>query len=178
MKMFLHICCAPCLVYPLEVLLKNDHDITGYFFNHNIHPFTEYEKRLNTLKDYAQKKAFDVIYDESYNIKEFLRKIAYNEDNRCHICYLMRLESTAILASENGYDAFTTTMLYSKYQDHEMIKTIGKNLSKEYKVKFYYEDFRSGWGRGIKLSKKYKIYRQKYCGCIYSERDRYFLKSG
>jgi predicted adenine nucleotide alpha hydrolase (AANH) superfamily ATPase len=156
------------------VLRKNRHDVTGYFFNHNIHPFSEYKKRLDALKDYAQKEALDVIYDESYDIEEFLQKIAFNERNRCRICYLMRLESTAILAEEGGYDAFTTTMLYSKYQDHEMVKSIGMNLSKEYDVKFFYEDFRAGWGRGIKMSKKIGMYRQQYCGCIYSERERYF----
>jgi predicted adenine nucleotide alpha hydrolase (AANH) superfamily ATPase len=174
MKILLHICCAPCLIYPLETLNAKDHEVTGFFSNNNIHPFTEFKKRLDTLKDYAEKTELTVICDESYNINEFLRKTANNEDKKCELCYTMRLTGTALLAKEGGFDAFTTTLLYSKYQNHELIKKIALDLSEEYGITFYYEDFRTGWGRGIKKSKKLGIYRQKYCGCIYSERERYF----
>ena len=176
MKILLHICCAPCLAYPLEILESADVDVTGYFVNNNIHPYTEFKKRLDTLREFSENKGFNFICDEDYDIEEFFRLIAFNEERRCEICYLMRLESTVKMASEKGYDAFSTTLLYSKYQNHDLIREISLELSEKYGILFHYEDFRTGWGRGIKLSKKAGMYRQQYCGCIYSERDR-FLKT-
>lgn len=176
MKILLHICCAPCLIYPLEILTADDHEITGFFSNNNIHPFTEFKKRLDTLKDYAGSSELDIIYDDSYDINEFLRKTVFKEDKRCAECYRLRLTGTALLAKEGGFDAFSSTLLYSKYQNHEMIKDIMEELSKEHGIAFHYEDYRAGWGRGIKISKKLGIYRQQYCGCIYSEKERYFKK--
>lgn len=178
MKILLHICCAPCLIYPLEILKKEAHEITGYFTNNNIHPFTEFKKRIDALKEYAGSVALNVIFDESYDINDFLRRAVFNEDDRCSICYIMRLEKSVEKAAADGYDAFTTTLLYSKYQKHEAIIRVAQELSNKYGVKFYYQDFREGWGRGIKLSKSVGMYRQQYCGCIYSERERYFYYKG
>ncbi len=126
------------------------------------------------MKDFARTVNLEIIYDESYNIREFLRKIAFNEGRKCGICYLLRLEKTAAKAKEGGFDAFSTTLLYSRYQKHEEIIKIAQELAKKHDIDFYYYDFRTGWGRGITLSKKYGMYRQQYCGCVYSERDRYF----
>jgi predicted adenine nucleotide alpha hydrolase (AANH) superfamily ATPase len=176
LKTLLHICCAPCLIYPLELLNEKDMDVTGFFYNNNIHPFTEFEKRMDTLKEYSDDMALPVIYDETYDIKTFLRKIAFHEDKKCEICYTMRLKNTAKFAAQGGFEAFSSTLLYSKYQNHELIKKIGTDLSDEHGIDFYYDDFRVGWGRGLKKSRKLNMYRQRYCGCIYSERDRYLKK--
>ena len=173
MNILLHICCAPCLISPLEIISSKEHDVTGFFLNNNIHPFTEFTRRLDALKEYAETVGLSVIYDESYDIDDFFESIVFNEENRCTVCYYMRLKETAKKAAEGGYDAFSTTLLYSKYQNHEKIKSICEELAHEHSVAFYYEDFRVGWGRGIKKSKKIGMYRQQYCGCIYSERDRY-----
>ncbi len=162
------------MIYPYQVLSAEDYDITGYFFNDNIHPFTEFKKRLEILKEFTDKIGVKFIADESYNLNSFLKMAVENENNRCETCYFLRLEGTAQKAVADGYDAFSTTLLYSKYQKHEKIVKIAIELSKQYGIDFYYNDFRVGWGRGIKLSKKAGMYRQQYCGCIYSERDRYF----
>ncbi|MFC1855527.1 epoxyqueuosine reductase QueH [Thermodesulfobacteriota bacterium] len=176
MKLLLHICCAPCLITPLEVLTGKDIEVSGYFYNNNIHPYTEFRKRLDALEEYAGQMSLDVIYDKNYDIKDYFMSVSEFDESRCEKCYLMRLGATARLASEKGFDAFSTTLLYSKYQKHEIIKETCENLATSYGIDFYYEDLRTGWGRGIKKSKKLLMYRQTYCGCIFSERDRYFNK--
>ena len=173
-KILLHICCAPCLVYPLKVLKKKNIDFTGFFYNPNIHPFTEYKSRLESVKKLSQIESFPVEYLDDYNIESYLRAVAYNEIRRCPTCYYLRIFETAKLAKKLGFDTFSTTLLYSKYQQHDTIHEIGRKIARQLKLKFYYDDFRKGWSEGIRISKESGLYRQKYCGCIYSERDRYF----
>lgn len=172
-KALVHVCCAPCFAAPYFHLQEKGFDIHGFWFNHNIHPFQEYKKRLETLQDFAEKESIPIIYKDEYNLEDFLRKAVFRENERCHMCYYDRLKYTAIVAKKGNFDYFTTTLLYSKFQKHEMIREIGESLAKEYGVKFYYEDFRHYWQEGIELSKARKMYRQQYCGCIYSEKERY-----
>ena len=172
-KLLVHVCCAPCFAAPYFHLQEKKFDIHGFWFNYNIHPFQEYKKRLETLQDFAEKENIPLIYKDEYNLEDFLRKAAFRESERCHMCYYDRLKYTAIVAKKGNFDYFTTTLLYSKFQKHEMIREIGESLAKEYGVNFYYEDFRQYWQEGIKLSKERKMYRQQYCGCIYSEKERY-----
>ena len=172
-KALVHVCCAPCFAAPYFHLQKKGFDIHGFWFNPNIHPFQEYKKRLKTLQDFAEKENIPMIYKDEYNLEDFLRKAAFRENERCNMCYYDRLKYTAIVAKKGNFDYFTTTLLYSKFQKHEMIREIGESLAKEYDVKFYYEDFRQYWKEGIELSKERKMYRQQYCGCIYSEKERY-----
>jgi len=153
-KILIHICCAPCFVAPY-FHLKDKFRIFGFWFNPNIHPFLEYQKRLKTLQDFAEKENIQMIYKDEYNLEEFLRKAAFRENNRCQSCYYDRLK------------------YYSKFQKHEMIKEICESLAIEYKVNFLYQDFREYWKEGIKISKERGMYRQQYCGCIFSERDRF-----
>ena len=174
MKLLMHICCAPCAIYPLQLLRSDGYDIHGLFYNPNIHPYREYQKRLDTLKSYAGQCGLNVEYAEEYNIEDFLRSVAFREKDRCRYCYFDRLSYVACRAREEGFDAFTTTLLYSKFQNHEMIKNIGENIGLEHKIKFYYKDFRVGWIEGQKLSKEIGLYRQPYCGCIYSEKERFY----
>lgn len=174
MRLLLHICCAPCTVYPIKVLRSDGHDICGLFYNPNIHPYREYKQRLDTLKTYADRDKLNIMCPEEYNIESFLRNIAFREKDRCRYCYFERLNYTALRAKEGNFSGFTTTLLYSKYQDHEIIKNIGKNVALEHKISFYYQDFRVGWQEGIKISKAMGLYRQPYCGCIYSEKERFY----
>ena len=176
MKILLHICCAPCAIYPLKVLRKNGHDVWGHFYNPNIHPYLEYKKRFDALKEYADSVELKTIPHEEYPMEEFLRSVVFREENRCKYCYYSRLENTVHIAKRAKLEGFTTTLLYSKFQDHEMIKGIGENLAKEHGVKFYYHDFREGWKEGIRISKDLGMYRQQYCGCIYSEKERFYHK--
>ena len=147
--------------------------VTGHFINPNIHPFKEFQRRLSTLEDYAKEIQLPLLVEKTYGLSEFVRKVAFREQERCTICYRMRLEQTALLAREKGFDAFTTTLLYSKYQGHSQLISLCEQLSAQYKVLFYYKDFREGWQYGIDISKKRDMYRQPYCGCIYSEQERY-----
>jgi predicted adenine nucleotide alpha hydrolase (AANH) superfamily ATPase len=174
MKVLLHICCAPCSIYPIEILKKDGMEIMGYFFRNNIHPFTECIKREQTLKEYAETINLKVIYQEGYELEKFIQQIVFRESDRCRYCYHERLLASCKIAKRDNFDAFTSTLLYSKFQNHDLIYSIGNAIGKKEGIKFLYHDFRDGWKQGIQESKNLKMYRQQYCGCIYSEKQRYF----
>lgn len=176
MKILLHVCCGPCALYPLEALRKQGHEVEGYFYNPNIHPFREFKNRINALKEMAEQEKFQVEISEKYGLQEYLRRVVFHEQDRCRICYDMRMEQTAKNASLMGYDAFCTTLLYSRYQQHETIREKCEQLGSAYSIDFYYEDFRTGWQQGVDRSKEIGLYRQPYCGCIFSEQERYDKK--
>ena len=174
MKVLLHICCAPCAIYPLKILQSEGFEAMGFFYNRNIHPFQECKRREDTLKAYAEQEGLNVIYQEGYDIEGFLQNIAFREHERCSFCYHDRLKATAAIARHGKFDYFTSTLLQSKFQKHDMIRSIGESIGKSYGVPFLYRDFREGWKEGIETSKRLKMYRQQYCGCIFSEKERYF----
>ncbi len=176
MRIFLHICCGPCTVYPLRRLRDEKHDVTGYFYNPNIHPFREFKRRIKALMEFSEREHLKVEIDREYGLKRYLRRVVFHEDERCGICYDMRLERVVEEAKRAGAEAFSTTLLYSKYQNHELIRSKGEELAKENNIRFYYEDFRQGWQEGIDGSIAMELYRQPYCGCIYSEQERYDKK--
>ena len=176
MKIFMHVCCGPCSVYPVEFLREEGHQVKGYFYNPNIHPYREFKRRIGGLVDYAEQKDFEVEIDRNYGLTEFIRQVVFKENKRCGICYDMRLEATARRAAEQGFDAFTSTLLYSRYQKHEVLISKSEKLAEQYGVQFYYQDFREGWQQGIDASIAMELYRQPYCGCIYSEQERYDKK--
>ncbi len=177
MNILLHICCANCAIYPVKVLREQNHRLTGYFFNHNIHPYQEFRRRLETVREYAEKVELSVITKEDYLLEEFLSKVAASPRDRCDYCYRSRLEDTARTAAEQGFEAFSTTLLYSRYQNHEIIRAFAQELETHFGVRFLYEDFRTGWREGIETSRAMGLYRQQYCGCIYSEKERYCPRS-
>ncbi|MFA7536461.1 MAG: epoxyqueuosine reductase QueH [Desulfuromonadales bacterium] len=173
MRILLHLCCANCAIYPVDVLREQGHEISGFFFNHNIHPYLEFKRRLETVKEYAAKVELAVLYREDYLLEEFLAAAAPQPDLRCDYCYRSRLEITARIAAEQGFEAFSTSLLYSRYQQHEKIREYGESLARQFGIRFVYQDFRQGWKQGIDASKGMGLYRQQYCGCIYSEKERY-----
>ena len=172
----LHICCGPCAVYPLTVFEQEGLPVRGYFYNPNIHPYREFRKRLSATRIMAAQKKIHIDYDTEYGLTDYLRKVVFHEQERCAICYDMRLLATAHHAKSIGADAFSTTLLYSKYQKHEAIKHKGQQLAEKFGIPFYYKDFREGWQQGIDVSIEMELYRQSYCGCIYSEQERYDKK--
>ncbi len=174
MKVLLHVCCGPCSIYPLRVLREEKYDVMGYFYGSNIHPYTECLKRQKTLSEYADKVGLKLIVSEDYDLEHFLRNVVYREKDRCLFCYRERLRSTAMMAKRGKFDAFSTTLLYSKFQKHETIQSIGRAVGQEIGISFLYQDFRAGWKEGVDTSKALNMYRQQYCGCIYSEKERYF----
>jgi predicted adenine nucleotide alpha hydrolase (AANH) superfamily ATPase len=177
MNILLHICCGPCALYPLRTLRAAGHDVTGYFYNHNIHPYQEYCRRRDAAVQMADQEGLPLLMDDDYDLEGFLANVADAPDKRCTYCYISRLRATARIAFDQGFDAFTAALLYSRYQKHDEIRALGEQAGREYGVTFYYEDFRPGWQEGIKLSKELGLYRQQYCGCIYSEKDRYLPKA-
>ena len=173
MSVLLHICCGPCTTYPLEVLKKEGIKVRGFFYNPNIHPYQEFRKRLEAVEQLVSRESFEVEYHREYGLREYLRQVVFNEEDRCSLCYDMRLNEVVMQAQKIGADAFTTTLLYSRYQNHELIRHKAEKLAEVHKIPFYYQDFREGWQWGIDMSKEMGLYRQSYCGCIYSEQERY-----
>ena len=176
MKLLMHVCCGPCTIYPLTALRDQGVHVEGIFFNPNIHPYREFKQRLAALDALCAKMDFRTEIVREYGLKEFLRQIVYHEDKRCAICYKMRLSLTARHAKRVKADAFTTTLLYSRYQKHELIVKTARDCEKHYDIPFYYQDFRDGWQQGIDIAIDMDLYRQPYCGCIYSEQERYDKK--
>jgi hypothetical protein len=176
-KLLLHTCCAPCAIYPIETLRKDGIEVMGFFYRHNIHPYTECLKRQETLTAFAESIDFKVILQNGYDLEGFLQRAVFRESSRCEICYHDRLRTTAIVAKKGNFDSFSSSLLYSKFQNHEMIRSIGESVGKIVGIPFYYLDFRGGWKYGIETSKRLGLYRQQYCGCIYSEKERYYSPS-
>lgn len=170
MKILIHTCCAPCLIYPYKKLKKKAGEIELFFYNPNIHPVDEYLKRSFQIEHYANELNVKV-HKIGYSIKDFFRTIHEKEEKpaRCSFCWRLRLQKTASFAKENNFTHFTTTLLVSPYQNHEELKKIGEECAKETGVKFFYEDFRTGFKKAAIESKNKYMYRQKYCGCLYSQ---------
>lgn len=169
-KLLMHTCCAPCSIFCIDSLREEGIEPTLYWYNPNIHPYTEYRARRDTLKEYAQSININVIFKEDYGLDEFCRNVIGDLNNRCsNYCYRVRLEQTAKYAKENGYNAISTTLLVSPYQQHEKIEKIGKEVAKRYGLEFVYRDFRVGFRQGQQKARKLGLYMQKYCGCIFSE---------
>ena len=174
MKVLLHICCANCAIYPIKSMREEGLEVMGFFYRHNIHPYTECLRRQEALEAYAEQIDLKVIYQEGYDLEGFIRNVAFRETERCNYCYHDRLRSTALLAKRGKFDYFTSTLLYSKHQKHALIRSIGDSIGKSVGVPFLYQDYREGWKEGIECSKQMGLYRQHYCGCIYSEKERFF----
>ena len=176
MKLLLHACCGPCACYPTEKLSGEGTAFDILFFNPNIHPYKEFKHRLSTLREFCEKKQYNLIINKSYPLEECIRGMLAEPTVRCAFCYRQRLRYVAQFAKENGYDAFSTTLLVSPYQKHELIKKEAQAAAEEFGVPFYYEDYREGYQRGVDISLELGLYRQQYCGCVFSERDRYEIR--
>jgi predicted adenine nucleotide alpha hydrolase (AANH) superfamily ATPase len=170
-KLLLHICCAPCSTATIESWRRDGVDITGTFFNPNIHPYVEHQRRYDTLLAYADGIKLPLFGEPQYHIKAWLSQVHDNEDKgpRCRICIGQRMRYTASLAADGGFDAFSTTLLVSPWQEHELIREAGEAAGAEHDTEFAYRDLRPEYRRSIELSKEAGLYRQRYCGCIFSE---------
>lgn len=174
MKLLLHTCCAPCSVYCIDSLREEGIEPTVYWFNPNIHPYMEYKARRDCLKEYTESIGIQAIFEENYGLKNFCKNVINDLEKRCQAyCYPVRLEQTAKYAKENGYDSFSTTLLVSPYQNHEMLIKVAEQMAEKYGIKFLYRDFRVGFREGQAKARELGLYMQKYCGCVFSEEDRY-----
>ena len=174
-RILLHICCAPCATYPVEHLRRAGLAITGYWYNPNVQPWSEHERRRDSLVGYAAQAALPVVWEAGYDVIAFMRLLAGHEaqGDRCAICYRLRLARAAACARRLGISCFTTTLLISPFQDRALIRTAGESAAREQGVAFLFEDWRSGWPERGRLTRHYGLYQQHYCGCLYSEFERY-----
>jgi len=178
MKVLIHACCAPCAVVPVKRLRGEGAEVHGFFFNPNIHPFTEWERRRSALAHFATGGELPLLPAAPYDPTEWLRSVAFREGERCRVCHHLRLVQAARFARRGRFDAFSTTLLYSRFQKHELIRDIGEAAGREAGVPFLYRDWREGWAQGVEESKRLGLYRQSYCGCLLSEWERYGPRRG
>ncbi|MBQ5703343.1 MAG: epoxyqueuosine reductase QueH [Peptococcaceae bacterium] len=176
MNTLLHTCCAPCSIHCVDTLRQEGIEPVSYWFNPNIHPYTEYRSRKTTLEEYAKSINMRLVIDNTYGLRNFVKNVIDDLDHRCFYCYQVRLDETARYAAEHHFDSFTTTLLVSPYQKHEALIQAGETAAKKYGVPFLYRDFRPGFKDGQQKARELELYMQKYCGCIFSEEERYRMK--
>jgi predicted adenine nucleotide alpha hydrolase (AANH) superfamily ATPase len=177
MKALVHCCCAPCSVSVVNSLRGENTECDLFWYNPNIHLYNEYKSRRDCLKEFAVNESLKLAMIDEYGVRSFLDAVYPDTGNRCEKCYLLRMEKTASYAAQEGYKAFTTTLLISPYQNHEAVKQIGKTVGEKYGIDYLYRDFRPLFRAGQSEARSRGYYMQKYCGCIFSEEERY-LKSG
>ena len=173
MNVLLHICCAPCANRPIDVLRTDGMNVTGFWYNPNIHTFTEYRARRDCLRADAPEIELPLIERNDYALRPFVRAVAEDIGNRCVKCYEMRLYEAAHQAKEGGFDCFTSSLFISPYQQHELMREVAERAAAEYGVSFLYRDFRPYFREGQAFAREHGFYMQKYCGCIFSEEERY-----
>jgi predicted adenine nucleotide alpha hydrolase (AANH) superfamily ATPase len=149
-----------------------------FWYNPNIHPFTEYQNRKDTLTQYARTHNLELVLQDEYGLRSFITGIYPGFDRRCAFCYRLRLEKTAARAAEQGFAAFSTTLLISPYQNHDLIRETGREAAERHGVEFLYRDFRPRFREGQAAARGSGFYTQKYCGCIFSEEERYLKAPG
>ena len=177
MKTLLHVCCAPCANMCIDTLRQDGQDLTAYWYNPSIHPFTEYRSRRNCLRDYAASIALPLVERDEYGLRPFVRAVAEDIDGRCVKCYEMRLFAAADYAARNGFDSFTSSLFISPYQNHALLKQVGEQAADLYHVRFQYRDFRPLFRQSQERARELGFYIQKYCGCVFSEQERYLKPS-
>jgi predicted adenine nucleotide alpha hydrolase (AANH) superfamily ATPase len=172
-SVLLHTCCGPCSTYAVKSLQGQGLEVTAFWYNPNVHPFREHQQRLQAMEVFAQTIGLELIAEPGYDMVRYFRAVVGHESDRCPVCYRVRLERAADTAQGMGFDAFTTTLLISPYQDHGLIRRIGEELAEDRGLVFHYEDFRPGFREGHRMSRDLGLYHQGYCGCVYSEWERY-----
>jgi predicted adenine nucleotide alpha hydrolase (AANH) superfamily ATPase len=172
-KVLLHICCGPCAIFPVLDLRAQGHDVAGFFCNPNIHPYQEYQLRRESAEEMSRQLKLPLLMEESYYPEAYFREVAFREGERCRFCYYLRLRETAALAKEKGFDGFTTTLLVSPWQNLDVIRQIGEQVGRDQGVSFFFCDWRPGYREGRQRAREMGLYSQKYCGCIFSERERF-----
>lgn len=173
MRVLTHVCCGPCFTAVHEILNRSGHTVAAFYYNPNIHPIEEYRLRRAHFERFCALNEVSVIAGD-HDVREYFTATEGHGDkpDRCIQCYTLRLERTAELAACDDYDAFTTSLLLSPYQYHDELRAVGAKLSGDYDIRFLDDDFRPAYRRSIELSKSLDMYRQKYCGCVFSKDER------
>ena len=173
MRLFLHVCCGPCASGTIPYWQKKVHEVVGFFCNPNIHPLLEQRRRLCGAREASEYLHTTLVVDEAYDPSLWFAEIGISEESRCSLCIGQRLRKTAEEGLRQECDAFSTTLSISPWQDHAAIQEQGSRIAEEVGIEFAYEDLRSLYGDSRRLSRERGLYRQKYCGCLLSEWERY-----
>ena len=172
-SVLIHSCCAHCAAYTVEYWRQQGCEVSALWYNPNIHPYLEHQHRLEAMQSLAQEIGLPLIIIEGYGIIDYFRQVAGHESERCQYCFRLRLSKTAEAARERGFDAFTTTLLISPQQKHDLLQEIGNELAGERGIAFLYADLRKRYSDSRRMTKPLNLHRQQYCGCVYSEWERY-----
>jgi predicted adenine nucleotide alpha hydrolase (AANH) superfamily ATPase len=175
-SLLVHTCCGPCATGCFEHWRQEGFQVTSFWYNPNIHPFSEHQRRLQTLQYFFKRNNTPLIVSDGYDVISYFRAVVGHENERCQYCFRLRLTATASAAKERGFEAFTTTLLISPYQNQELLKQIGEEIAQREGLRFISEDMRPCYGDSRRISQELDLYRQKYCGCIYSEWERFSQK--
>ncbi len=172
MRVLLHTCCGPCTIATAPVLAA-EHEVTAFFHNPNIHPPDELARRLAAMETLATATGLPLLRREEYGLDTFLAAIGEHTagPERCRACYRLRLGETARVAAEMRQEAFTTTLLISPYQDRQALGEVGEEMAREHGVAFLFPDWRPLFREGQRQAQEMGLYRQKYCGCIFSKAE-------
>lgn len=177
-KILIHACCGPCLLLPAKLLRAEGAEVGVFWYNPNVQPYREYRRRWLTLGDVCRRQGLALTAEHRYDIDYFLRQVVTTREGRCAGCYAERLRRTAVAARQNGYDAFSSTLLISRHQDHDAIRAAGEEAARGAGVEFLYRDWRPWDAESHRLAREGGFYLQGYCGCIYSEEERYRRPAG
>jgi predicted adenine nucleotide alpha hydrolase (AANH) superfamily ATPase len=178
-RLLLHVCCGPCSTYAIHRLREQGFEVTGFWYNPNVYPLTEHERRRECVRLYAGHVGLSMLWSEQYEQSLFQRAVIGREarGDRCAVCYRLRLERTATVAQQHSFDAFTTTLLISPHQQQGLIHSIGDELAVRHGLEFYFENLRKGWAQRGQIAHEHGLYQQTYCGCAYSEHEARALRA-
>ena len=172
-SVLIHCCCAHCAAYTIDYWRRQEYEVSALWYNPNIHPYTEHQRRLEAMKSLAQQVSLPLIVAEGYDIIDYFHQVVGHESQRCQYCFRLRLSKTVDTAYQAGFNAFTTTLLISPHQKHDLLREIGTRLAEEKGLDFLYADVRKHYSDSRRMTKGLNLYRQQYCGCVYSEWERF-----
>jgi len=172
-SVLVHVCCAHCAAYTITYWRQLEYKVSTFWYNPNIHPYLEHQQRLQAMQSIARVIQVPFLVTENYDIVNYFRQVIGHETHRCQYCFKMRLLKTAETAQELSFNAFTTTLLISPHQKHELLLETVKQLSRDKGIEFLYADLRTHYSDSRHITKPINLYRQQYCGCVYSKWERY-----
>lgn len=172
-SVLIHCCCAHCAAYTVDYWRQQGYETSALWYNPNIHPYLEHQRRLEAMKSLAQETGLSLVVSDGYDLIDYFRQVVGHESERCRYCFRLRLSKTADMARQMGLAAFTTSLLISPHQKHDLLLEIGTELAREKSADFLYADLRKRYSDSRRVTKPLDLYRQQYCGCVYSEWERY-----
>jgi hypothetical protein len=172
-SVLIHCCCAHCTAYTIDYWRGQGFKTSALWYNSNIHPYTEYQYRLEAMRSLAERMDFPLIIAEGYDMVDYFRQVTGHEAERCRYCFRLRLKKAAEIALKCDFSSFTTSLLISPHQEHDLLREIGNELAEEIGIAFLYVDLRKRYSDSRRMTKPLGLYRQQYCGCVYSEWERH-----